>query len=317
MSQSDDMITPLKKKIQPQINQIPKSLVKANLVIGLGFCAFILLALCGLHLWKADIYKKQFNNLIEQQRSFSLYGRMSLELEQQSKFLLSLTYQNNPKSKENFDQSREKTLHLMQKAKNAERSLGEVRETSKLQALKLQQISRHLSETAGYVFSLMAEGKSGEAKKRVDAFVRPLLENEIPMQIMFFIDDGMEHLEQAGEHWRRKEKMLTVISNAVVIVSLLAVLFISINLAKKILQAEYEIAKASEERYRSIFENSLDGIYRSTPEGRFIDVNPAFVKMLGYESKEELLLISISKDLYFSESDRQDIPYPFQAKKRQ
>ena len=140
---------------QPQINQIPKSRIKADLAIGLGFCAFILLALSGLHLWKTDIYKKQFNNLIEQQRSFSLYGRISLELEQQSQFLLSLAYQNNPKSKENFDQSRERTLHLMRKVKSAERSLGEVRETSKLQALKLQQISHQLNETAGYVFKVL------------------------------------------------------------------------------------------------------------------------------------------------------------------
>ena len=304
LSQPDDIMTLLNKNMRPQIKQISKSLVKADLAVGLGFCMFILLLLFGLHLWRADIYKKQFNNLIEQQRSFSLYGRISLELEQQSKFLLSFAYQNNPKSKESFDQSRERVLHLMRKVKSAEKSLGEIRETNKIQALKLQQISHHLNETAGYVFNLMASGRTGEAKKRVDAFVRPLLENEIPVQIMFFIDDGMEHLEQTKERWRRKEKMLTVISNAVVIASLLAVLFISINLAKKILRAEHEISKASEERYRSVFENSLDGIYRSTPEGRFIDVNPAFVKMLGYESKEELLSISISKDLYFSESDR-------------
>ena len=290
--------------LQPQINQIPKSRIKADLAIGLGFCAFILLALSGFYLWKAAIYKKQFNSLIEQQQSFSLYDRISLELEQQSQFLLSLAYQNNPKSKENFDQSRERMLHLMQKVKSAERFPGELRETSKLQALKLQQISRHLNETAEHVFNLMARGEIRKAKMTVDAFVRPLLENEIPMQIMFFIDEGMKHLEQTRERWRRKEKILAVISNAVVIVSLLAIFFISINLGKKILRAEYEISKASEKKYRSIFDNSLDGIYRSAPEGRFIDVNPALVKMLGYESKEELLSIYIPKDFYFSESDR-------------
>ena len=219
--------------LQPQINQIPKSRIKADLAIGLGFCAFILLALSGFYLWKADIYKKQFNSLIEQQQSFSLYDRISLELEQQSQFLLSLAYQNNPKSKENFDQSRERMLHLMQKVKSAERFPGELRETSKLQALKLQQISRHLNETAEHVFNLMARGEIRKAKKTVDAFVRPLLENEIPMQIMFFLDEGMEHLEQTKERWRQKEKILAVISNAVVIVSLLAIFFISINLKKK------------------------------------------------------------------------------------
>ena len=44
----------------------------------------------------------------------------------------------------------------------------------------------------------------------------------------------------------------------------------------------------SEKGYRSIFENSRDGIYQSTLDGKYIDANPALVKMLGYSSKEEL-----------------------------
>lgn len=45
----------------------------------------------------------------------------------------------------------------------------------------------------------------------------------------------------------------------------------------------------AEEKYRSIFENALEGIFQSTPEGRFLAVNPAFARMLGYESPEELI----------------------------
>ncbi len=33
--------------------------------------------------------------------------------------------------------------------------------------------------------------------------------------------------------------------------------------------------------YRSFFENALEGLFRSTPEGRFVEVNPALVHMLG------------------------------------
>jgi diguanylate cyclase (GGDEF)-like protein/PAS domain S-box-containing protein len=62
--------------------------------------------------------------------------------------------------------------------------------------------------------------------------------------------------------------------------------------------------KESEEKFRSIFENSLDGIYKSTLEGKYIEVNNALVKMLGYSSKEELLSKDIRKDIYFSEKDR-------------
>jgi len=65
-----------------------------------------------------------------------------------------------------------------------------------------------------------------------------------------------------------------------------------------------EALKESEQRYRTLFDNSLDGIYISTPEGKFIYANPALVKMLGYKSQEELLSINITKDLYFTESER-------------
>jgi PAS domain S-box-containing protein len=48
-------------------------------------------------------------------------------------------------------------------------------------------------------------------------------------------------------------------------------------------QAE-EALRRSEERYRSIFENSPLGIFQSTFEGRFLRVNPALARILGYES---------------------------------
>jgi len=62
--------------------------------------------------------------------------------------------------------------------------------------------------------------------------------------------------------------------------------------------------RESEERYRSLFENMIDGIYRSTPAGRFIEVNTAMVKMFGYSSKQEMLEIDIKKELYFSPEER-------------
>jgi PAS domain S-box-containing protein len=60
----------------------------------------------------------------------------------------------------------------------------------------------------------------------------------------------------------------------------------------------------SENKYRSLFDEMADGAYKSTPDGKFIDVNPAFVKMLGYGSKEELMSIDIKTKLYFEASER-------------
>ncbi len=62
--------------------------------------------------------------------------------------------------------------------------------------------------------------------------------------------------------------------------------------------------RKSEERYHTLFDSMLDGIYRSTHDGKFVDVNPAMVKMFGYSSREEMLAVDIKKDLYFAPEER-------------
>jgi len=56
--------------------------------------------------------------------------------------------------------------------------------------------------------------------------------------------------------------------------------------------------RASEARYRGLVNNTKYGIYWVTPEGKLLDVNPALVRMLGYESAEELLAVESSRALY-------------------
>ena len=46
------------------------------------------------------------------------------------------------------------------------------------------------------------------------------------------------------------------------------------------------------------------GVFISTKEGKFLDVNQALLDMLGYGSKEEFLKIDIAKDLYLRTDDR-------------
>jgi len=65
------------------------------------------------------------------------------------------------------------------------------------------------------------------------------------------------------------------------------------------------VLEGSEERYRQLIEAMTDGFYRSTHEGKFLEVNPAMVKILGYKNKEELLAIDIISDLYFVPEDRE------------
>jgi PAS domain S-box-containing protein len=60
-----------------------------------------------------------------------------------------------------------------------------------------------------------------------------------------------------------------------------------------------EKLQQSEARLRSLIDNAPYGIYQCDPRSdRFVDVNPALVEMLGYASKQELLAIEISTDLY-------------------
>ena len=64
---------------------------------------------------------------------------------------------------------------------------------------------------------------------------------------------------------------------------------------------------ASETLYRNLVEKSLDGVYKSTHEGTFVEANPAMVRMLGYENKEELMTIDIKTQLYFDPVDRESM----------
>jgi two-component system NtrC family sensor kinase len=62
--------------------------------------------------------------------------------------------------------------------------------------------------------------------------------------------------------------------------------------------------KASEEKYRNLFERVRHGLFISTKEGRFLDCNQALLDMLGYEDKGEFLKVDIARDLYVNPKDR-------------
>ena len=57
-------------------------------------------------------------------------------------------------------------------------------------------------------------------------------------------------------------------------------------------------------RYRSLIEGATYGIYRSSAAGRFLMVNPALVRMLGYDSGDDLLAVDIAQDVYVDPLDR-------------
>ena len=67
--------------------------------------------------------------------------------------------------------------------------------------------------------------------------------------------------------------------------------------------------KESEDKYRSIFENAVEGIFQSTADRHYLNVNPAFARMHGFETPEEMIrgVSSIAQQPYVYPEERQRI----------
>lgn len=63
--------------------------------------------------------------------------------------------------------------------------------------------------------------------------------------------------------------------------------------------------KRAEEKYRTLVSNVQEGVFISTPQGRFLDFNDALLRMSGYESREELMAVDIPGAFYKNASDRE------------
>ncbi|MEG4318147.1 MULTISPECIES: EAL domain-containing protein [unclassified Microcoleus] len=70
-------------------------------------------------------------------------------------------------------------------------------------------------------------------------------------------------------------------------------------------QAEFALQEA-EEKYRSIFENAIEGIFQTTADGRYLSANPALARIYGYESAAELIanIHDIDRQLYLDPNRR-------------
>jgi PAS domain S-box-containing protein len=100
------------------------------------------------------------------------------------------------------------------------------------------------------------------------------------------------HAERSHSQWNRptglKRELLSIPSRIV-----------QCNIRDITERARAEAAlKISETHHRSVFEGAVPGIYRATLEGRFVEVNPALVAMLGYSSAEEVLQLNLARDVF-------------------
>ena len=63
--------------------------------------------------------------------------------------------------------------------------------------------------------------------------------------------------------------------------------------------------RASESRFRGLFENVIEGVYQTSPAGAMLAANPALIRMLGYESEEQFKKVDVARDLYVNPGDRE------------
>jgi len=65
--------------------------------------------------------------------------------------------------------------------------------------------------------------------------------------------------------------------------------------------------REAEQRYRELFDNVQEGVFFASPEGHFIEVNDALVRMLGYQTREEVLKLDLQNQVYVSAEQRDEI----------
>ncbi len=66
--------------------------------------------------------------------------------------------------------------------------------------------------------------------------------------------------------------------------------------------------REAERRYRSLFDNAIEGIFRTTPDGRYLDANPALARIYGFATPQELVesLHDIESQLYVDPGRREE-----------
>ncbi len=112
----------------------------------------------------------------------------------------------------------------------------------------------------------------------------------------------VEHHVDWGMVWRIS---LMIVSVSVVVLGIF--FYWNRRLAREILERTRieEALRISEEKYRTLVQNLNIGVYRNTGDsgGRFLEANPAIVRIFGFDSVEEFMKISVS-DLYCDREDR-------------
>ena len=131
---------------------------------------------------------------------------------------------------------------------------------------------------------------------------RPSVCEHCPVALTFA--DGKVHTEERAAELGGEERHFEITSSPLFDASGKVVAGIeSVREITRRVNAD-KLVRESEQRFRTLFEESKDVFYISTAEGRFLEINPAGVELFGYPSKEELLQVNIGKEIYANPLDR-------------
>lgn len=128
-------------------------------------------------------------------------------------------------------------------------------------------------------------------KQQADYFldnIRLALSRKAPVQIEYGLAAGVQ----------QKETLFTAVLSPL---SDSTVLFAAHDVTER--KRTTAADKESEAKYRQLFENLLESVFQSAPNGKIISANPAMVRLLGYEAEEELLAVNAA-DTYANAEDR-------------
>jgi two-component system cell cycle sensor histidine kinase/response regulator CckA len=120
------------------------------------------------------------------------------------------------------------------------------------------------------------------------------------LQLGFHVDDYLAALDRVPVFSR--EKVDYILEYDKTLVSFIADLAESelLNIRAN------DAIRESERKFRAIFENAVEGMFQTTPDGRYLAVNPALARMYGYNSPEEMIgaITNAGKQQYVNPEDR-------------
>jgi two-component system, cell cycle sensor histidine kinase and response regulator CckA len=129
--------------------------------------------------------------------------------------------------------------------------------------------------------------------------VRPV--DEIP-RLLADVAQARAELQHSGECTHRLKNGQTleveVTSHALTFAGRNASLVVAHDVSRY--KRALEALRRAEQKYRTVFEEAIVGIFQSAPEGRYVDANPAMARMFGYDSPQELMesITDISRQIY-------------------